>query len=169
VVLAGGAWSRPLGAAVGVDLPIEPGKGFSLTYPVGGDVFKRPLRLAEVRTVVSSMGTSVRVTSKLDLVGLDARVRERRVRPSGAHAARYVGLPSGVEGARAWAGLRPLTPDGLPLLGRSRKIDNLVVATGHGHLGISLAAVTGDAVAGIVSGDGAAFDLGPVRPERFDA
>ena len=169
VVLASGAWSPSLASTLRVDLPIEPGKGFSLTYPAGGEVFKRPLRLSEVRTVVSSMGEDVRVTSKLDLVGLDVRVRERRVRPSGADAARYVGLPAGVEGAQAWAGLRPLTPDGLPLIGRSRKIDNLILATGHGHLGISLAAITGETVARIVSGDAPGFDLGPVSPERFDA
>jgi D-amino-acid dehydrogenase len=169
VVLANGAWSRPLAAALRVDLPVEAGKGFSLTYDAGGERFQRPLRLWEVRTVVSSMGANVRVTSKMDLVGLDPGVRERRIRPSGDQAARYLGMPAGLAGARSWAGLRPLTPDGLPLVGRSRRIDNLVVATGHGHLGISLAAVTGEAVAAIVSGGVPSFDATPLRPERFDA
>ena len=166
VVLANGAWAPALARGVRLQLLVEAGKGFSLTYPAGGSSFERPLRLGEVRTVVSTMCGNVRVTSKLDLVGVDTRVRERRVRSSEAHASRYVGLPTGASGARTWAGLRPLTPDGLPLLGRSAAVGNLVLATGHGHLGISLAAVTGDAVTRIVAGDEPAFDLGPVRPER---
>jgi D-amino-acid dehydrogenase len=169
VVLASGAWAPQLARGLRLPLLIEPGKGFSLTYPAGSEVFKRPLRLWEIRTVVSSMRANVRVTSKLDLVGLDDRVREQRIRPSGPQANRYVGLPPGIDGARAWAGLRPLTPDGLPLIGRAAKVGNLVLATGHGHLGLSLAAVTGEAVARIVGGDPPAFDPGPVSPERFDA
>jgi D-amino-acid dehydrogenase len=169
VVLASGAWAPVLAKGVGVSMLIEPGKGFSVTYDAGSEVFARPLRLWEIRTVVSSMRANVRVTSKLDLVGLDTRVHERRARASATRAARYVGLPPGVDHAKAWAGLRPLTPDGLPLIGRSRTVDNLVLATGHGHLGISLGLITGQTVARIAAGDGPAFDPEPVRPERFDA
>lgn len=169
VVLANGAWAPKLAAGVGFPMLVEPGKGFSLTYDAGSEVFKRPLRLWEVRTVVSSMRANVRVTSKLDLVGLDTRVRERRIRATAARASRFVALPPGAERGRTWAGLRPLTPDGLPLIGRSRTVDNLVLATGHGHLGISLGAVTGAAVARIAAGEPPAFDPGPVLPERFDA
>jgi D-amino-acid dehydrogenase len=169
VVLANGAWAPKLARTLRLPLLVEPAKGFSLTYGAGGEVFRRPLRLWEIRTVVSSMGANVRVTSKLDLVGLDERVREGRIRRSGAQAGRYVALPPGIDGARAWAGLRPLTPDGLPLIGRAPRIGNLVLATGHGHLGISLAAVTGEAVAGIAQGDDPPFDARPLAPERFDA
>jgi D-amino-acid dehydrogenase len=169
VVLANGAWAPLLADGIGLSMLIEPGKGFSLTYGAGSEVFERPLRLWEARTVVSSMRTNVRVTSKLDLVGLDTRVRERRVRTSATRAARYVALPAGVERGRMWAGLRPLTPDGLPLIGRSRTVDNLILATGHGHLGISLGAITGETVARIAAGDGPTFDPDPVRPERFHA
>jgi D-amino-acid dehydrogenase len=167
VVLANGAWAPKLAAGVGLPMLVEPGKGFSLTYDAGAEVFKRPLRLWEVRTVVSSMRTDVRVTSKLDLVGLDTRVRERRVRVSAQKASRFVSLPPGADLARTWAGLRPLAPDGLPLIGRARAIDNLILATGHGHLGISLGAVTGEAVARIAAGDPLGFDPAPVLPERF--
>ena len=64
-------------------------------------------------------------------------------------------------------GLRPLTPDGLPMIGRSRRVDNLILATGHGHMGISLSAVTGEAVAKIAGGEAPDFDPTPVLPERF--
>ena len=167
VVLANGAWAARLARSIGLPLLIEPGKGYSLTYDVGSGVYERPLRLHEVRTIVTSMRTNVRVTSKLDLVGLDTRVRERRVQGSVPRAERFVALPPGIERARSWAGLRPLTPDGLPLIGPQPGIDNLVLATGHGHMGLSLAALTGEAVAAIAAGAAPAFDHTPVRPERF--
>jgi len=167
VVLANGAWSPGLAHCLGLTPPIEPGKGYSLTYPVGSELYKRPLRLYEARTVVSSIRNSVRITSKLDLVGLDTQVRERRVRASAHIASRYVALPTGVEQARAWAGLRPLTPDGLPIIGTAPGVDNLVLAIGHGHLGMSLSAVTASAVARIAAGEPQDFDAAPVSPERF--
>jgi D-amino-acid dehydrogenase len=167
VVLASGAWAPELGHNVGLRMLVEPGKGFSLTYAAGSEVFERPLRLAEARIMVTSMRDNVRVTSKLDLVGLNTRIRERRVRATAPVAARFVALPPGIEQARSWAGLRPLTPDGLPLIGRSPGVDNLILATGHGHMGISLSAVTGDAVARIAAGDAPGFDPVPVLPGRF--
>jgi len=167
VVLASGAWAPALARNLGVRLLVEPGKGFSLTYAAGTEVFERPLRLAEARIMVTSMRDNVRVTSKLDLVGLNTCVRERRVRATAPMAGRFVSLPPGIERARSWAGLRPLTPDGLPLIGRSPRVDNLILATGHGHMGISLSAVTGEAVARIASGDAPDFDLAPVHPGRF--
>jgi D-amino-acid dehydrogenase len=167
VVLAAGAWTPRLLAGEPRRLLVEPGRGFSLTYDVGATVFERPLRLGEIRTIVRSVGNSVRVTSKLDLVGLDEGPSERRARSGVSRASRYVELPAGVERAPAWSGLRPLAPDGLPYIGRTDAASNVIAATGHGHLGISLAAITGEAVAGIASGDGAPFDLARVRPDRF--
>jgi D-amino-acid dehydrogenase len=167
VVLANGAWAPALGRTVGLRMLVEPGKGFSLTYGAGAEVFARPLRLAEARIMVSSMRENVRVTSKLDLVGLNTRVRERRVRATAPIAERFVSLPAGIDRARSWAGLRPLTPDGLPMIGRCPRVDRLVLATGHGHMGISLSAVTGDAVAKIAAGEPPGFDPAPVRPDRF--
>ncbi len=167
VVVANGAWAGRLISQLGGRLLLEPGKGFSLTRNVGTAVYERPLRLYEMRTVVSSMGGNVRVTSKLDLVGFDARVRERRITASASRAERYVSLPAGVSQGTAWAGLRPLAPDGLPFLGRTSAAANVIVATGHGHLGISLAAVTGDAVASIAAAEPCGVDLHPVRPDRF--
>jgi D-amino-acid dehydrogenase len=167
VVVANGAWASGLLEPFGEHLLVEAGKGFSLSYDVGARIYDRPLRLHEIRTVVSSMATKVRVTSKLDLVGLDTRVRERRIRVGAARAKRYVSLPEGLDQAKAWAGLRPLAPDGLPYIGRSSMAANAIVATGHGHLGVSLAAVTAEAVARLAVGDEPSFDLHPVRPDRF--
>jgi len=167
VVLAAGAWSPSL--VPGAPMLVEAGKGFSVSCDVGSTVYERPLRLGEIRTIVRSVGGTVRVTSKLDLVGIDERANERRARSGVSRAARYVELPVGIEAAPTWSGFRPLAPDGLPYIGRTAAAGNVIVATGHGHLGISLAAVTGEAVAGIASGAEVAFDLERVRPDRFGA
>ena len=148
-------------------LLVEAGRGFSLTCDAGSAVFERPLRLGEIRTIVRSVGDKVRVTSKIDLVGLDEGDGRAEGQGGCRRAEQYVELPTGVEKAPAWAGLRPLAPDGLPYMGQTPAASNVIVATGHGHLGISLAAVTGEAIAGIASGDGAPFDLERVRPDRF--
>ena len=167
IVVANGAWAPQLLGAVGGAVLVEPGKGYSITYDVGSPRYERPLRLSEIRTVVTSMGSNVRVTCKLDLVGLDTRVNHRRVEAGTSHAQRYVDLPDALRAGTTWAGLRPLAPDGLPYIGRTSAASNVLLATGHGHLGISLAAITGAAVAGIASYDGAPFDLSPVDPDRF--
>src|SRR5262249_33206325 len=117
VVLASGARAPELTRALRLPLLIEPAKGFSLTYAGGWEVSRRPRGGGEARPAASWVGATGGVTSKLALVGLDGRVREPRIRRSGAQASRFVTLPPGVEGARSWAGLRPLTPDGLPLIG----------------------------------------------------
>jgi D-amino-acid dehydrogenase len=171
VVLANGAWASSLLRGVVQRVLVEPGKGYSLTYDAGSEVFARPLRLFELRTVVSSMSTKIRVTTKMDLVGLDTRVREKRILGAAARAQRYVDLPGGIGEAHRWAGLRPLTPDGLPLIGFPAHVDNLILATGHGHLGISLGAVTGEAVAQLAGGRStttAPDDLTPFSPQRFE-
>lgn len=167
VVIANGSWAPALTRQVAAPMLVEPGKGFSLTYPAGSEVFMRPLRLHEARTVVSSMGANVRITSKLDLVGLNTRVRESRARSGAGAARRYLSLPPGDDRARLWAGLRPLAPDGLPYLGRSSRIGNLFLATGHGHMGISLCALSGQTIAQLASGDVPPFDVLPLRPDRF--
>jgi D-amino-acid dehydrogenase len=75
--------------------------------------------------------------------------------------------PERFAGVEPWSGLRPCTPDGLPYIGRSARRDNLLVATGHAMLGLSLGPVTGSLIASIVSGEQPAIDLEPLRPERF--
>ena len=167
VVLAAGAWTPRLLPGARHGLLVEAGRGFSLTYDVGSAVFERPLRLGEIRTIVRSVGDKVRVTSKLDLVGLDEGDRRAAGQVGRRRAEQYVELPAGVAEAPAWAGLRPLAPDGLPYIGPHAGGVERDRRDRPRPLGISLAAVTGEAVAGIVSGDGAPFDLERVRPDRF--
>ncbi|MCS7172395.1 MAG: FAD-dependent oxidoreductase [Armatimonadetes bacterium] len=168
VVVAAGAWSGPLLCPVGVRLPVLPAKGYSVTL-AGGSLPGSPLMLSEARVAVTPLwsraeGPRVRLAGTLELgIGEDA-ANPRRVRAIRRATSRYLRLEP--EGGVVWSGLRPCTPDGLPVVGRPRGLDNLVVATGHGTLGISLAPVTGELVAQLVAGE-EPEDLVPLSPDRF--
>jgi D-amino-acid dehydrogenase len=103
----------------------------------------------------------------LELAGLDASVSRRRVEAVRDAGRRYLpGLELAPE-ARVWRGLRALSADGLPVLGRPRTLENLTIATGHGHIGVSLAPVSGRIVADCVAGTAPGLDLRPLSPDRF--
>lgn len=164
-VLAAGSACASIGRAVGLDIPIEPARGFSITVQSERAV-PMPLTLDEAHVVVTPMGERVRMTSGLDLVGLDSRIDPTRVRAIEQAAKSYLGLDIAT-GSEPWIGYRPLTPDSLPIVGRSTRFPNLVIASGHGTLGVTLAPATGNLVAEIVSGRSLPAWTEAVRPARF--
>ena len=170
IVLAAGAWSKPLGGELGLDVPVEPAKGYSVTYDVPNGRSDVPFILTEEKISVTPMGEQMRFAGTLELAGFDASVDPYRVGPILDVAAEYVSDldPTGPETVDPWVGFRPCTPDGLPLVGRVPQYDNVVLATGHCMLGISLAPVTGQLVGDILSGTSPDLDVAPLRPDRFN-
>ncbi|MGD9123708.1 MAG: FAD-dependent oxidoreductase, partial [Desulfarculaceae bacterium] len=138
VVLAGGAWLRQMGRWLGVSLPVEGGKGLSLTFASPPRMVDLPLILAESHVAVSPMGQALRVTGMLELAGIDLTLNPGRLRGIQRAASRYLPWIGALEAAQVWRGLRPCTPDGLPILGRLRRWPNLLVAGGHDTKGVSL-------------------------------
>jgi D-amino-acid dehydrogenase len=167
VVLAAGAWSPGLGRAAGVRLPIQPAKGYSVTYARPDDGPRRPLLLLEVKAGVTPMGDALRFAGTLELAGLDLSIDRRRVDAIVRSARGYVAGVDGLRLREIWRGLRPCTPDGLPILGRSERVENLVLATGHAMIGVSLGPVTGKLVAQLCAGEKPMIDLHALRAERF--
>jgi D-amino-acid dehydrogenase len=167
VVLAAGAWTPELGRWVAPGA-LQPAKGYSITWHSRGSG-EIPVRLGEDKLIVTPVSGSVRVTGKLDLVGRSVTIDARRIADLPRQAACYLELPDGGAHRTHWAGLRPLTPDGLPIVGRHPRVDNVILATGHGMLGIALATVTGRLVSAIANDERPALDLTPLRPERFAA
>jgi D-amino-acid dehydrogenase len=164
VVVANGAWAPFTVRRFGLWLPIEPGKGYSLQFR-HGPLTKVPLRLTEARAVVSTMGESIRMTARLDLVGMDSSVTKRA--DSIAKLARdYLDWPT-LEGPTGWAGLRPLTPDSLPIVGPHPAHERLVLAVGHGQLGVTLGPVTGCLIADFMTGKNVDAALEPLKADRF--
>ena len=167
VVLAAGAWSPQLGAQLGLRLPVQAAKGYSVTVRRPADFGEHPVLLSEAKVALTPLGDALRFAGTLELAGLDLRVNARRV----AAILRAVGrfLPGLAAGPRieTWRGLRPLTPDDRPIIGRPRAFENLVVATGHGMSGISQAPMTAQLVAEICRGEAPGLPLGPFSPDRF--
>jgi D-amino-acid dehydrogenase len=167
VVLATGAWSPSLARDLKLRIPIQPAKGYSITMPRPEGCSKVPLLLAEAKVGVTPLGDRLRLAGTLELAGLDLSVNERRVDAIRRGAATFLDGLDGAGSGEVWRGLRPCTPDGLPILGRSGSFENLILATGHAMIGASLGAVTGSLVARIACGESIDIDLAPLRPERF--
>lgn len=167
VVLAAGAWSLHLACDIRLGLPVEAAKGYSITVQAADSPPALPLYLTERKVAVTPMGELVRFSGTLELAGLDLSVNRVRVAAIERAVHEYMaGLPE-LKPVEVWCGLRPVTPDGLPIVGRSKEVENLVVATGHGMLGITLGPITGKLVCQIVTGEPPALDLRPFKVDRF--
>ncbi|MBI1845836.1 MAG: FAD-dependent oxidoreductase, partial [Candidatus Rokubacteria bacterium] len=167
VVLAAGSWSPALARRLGLRLPVQAAKGYSVTYRRPPGAPRMPMTLAETRVAVTPMGDMLRLAGTLELAGLDLAVSPRRVEAVKRSIAGYLTPFEGLELLEVWRGLRPCTPDGLPAIGRPKAFDNLVLATGHAMLGVSLGPITGKLVSQLIAGGRADVDLAPLSPDRF--
>jgi D-amino-acid dehydrogenase len=168
VVLAAGAWSPGVARSLGLRVPIEAAKGYSLTYRRPADGPNIPLLPAEGRFSITPMGDLLRFGGTLELAGLDLSINRRRVEALHRSARQYIHRTEELELLEIWRGLRPCTPDGLPMLGRSRRLGNLVLAAGHAMVGMSLGPVTGKIVAQLAAGTEPMADIRLLDPHRFD-
>lgn len=169
VVLAAGAWSAAVTRDLKLGLPIQPAKGYSITVKRPPAAPNMPLSLSERKVAVSPMDETLRFSSTLELGGLDFSINRRRVAATRRGVREYLTGMTNLELIEIWRGLRPVTPDTLPIIGRSSALDNLVVATGHGMLGMTQGPITGKLVSQIVVGERPAIDLTLLRVERFSA
>ena len=166
-VVAAGVWTRELLAPLGLRLPFEAAKGYSITVPANGDGPRHPLYLTEIKVGVSPFEGAVRLAGTLELAGLDLRLNRRRIDAIAAHASAYLNGSLAHGPTVEWAGLRPLTADGLPVIGAVPGHRGLYVATGHHLLGITLAPATAEALAPLVLEDRLVDVLRPLSPGRF--
>lgn len=170
IVIAAGAWSPLVAADLDLRLPVQAAKGYSITFSRPPWRPRRPVNLGEARAVATPLPHGVRIGGTLELAGLDRSIALRRVQAILDGAGRLVPgahFDAGAPDAEVWRGLRPLAPDALPIIGRPRAHPNVVLATAHGTLGVSLAPATGEAVAALIAGNRPAIDLHPCRPDRF--
>ncbi len=167
VVLAAGSWSPGVARDLSLRLPIQPAKGYSITVPRPSGTPPLPLLLMEAKVAVTPLEDRLRLAGTLELAGLDLSINDRRVEAIRRGAREYLEGMDGIEGGEVWSGLRPCTPDGLPILGRPRRWDNLIVAAGHAMIGVSLGPITGSLVAQLVAGETPEIDVAPLSPDRF--
>lgn len=165
IVIAAGAHSGRLARQLGVRIPIDAGKGYSLHYEPAPIEVNHALYLYEARVGVTSFDGAIRFAGTMEFSGINTRVQPKRVDAIARSAVRYLrGWPADAKG-RTWAGMRPIAPDGLPVIGRIA--GNVTVASGHSMLGVTLAPVTGELVAASIAEVRTPDVLRPFDPLRF--
>ncbi len=166
-VVATGAWTPFLGRALGCHIPIQPGKGYSVTLDRPPSCPTRPCFFEEAGMVATPWNSGLRLGGTMEFSGYDPLLNRPRLRALYRGARRYLGSPvqDGVQ--EEWCGWRPMTHDGLPVIDTPPGLGNLVVAAGHNTLGLTMAQATGKLVADIFSGDTPHIDPRPYRMDRW--
>ena len=168
IILAAGAWSPVVARDLrGLNVPVQSARGYSLTMSATKVMPCHALLLGERRVAVSPMGDLLRFTGRLELSNIDTTVSAKHIAGIERAVREYIHVDEKLDIQETWAGLRPTTPDGMPIIGRSPRYRNLILATGHAMLGLSLGPGTGQVVAELVNGKKTTFDLSPLRVERF--
>lgn len=167
VVLAAGAWTPELARRLGLYVPVEGGKGYHVEIEPGERPPRLPVFMQESRVIATPLPGRVRLAGTLELAGLDLGVDPVRVAAILRAARRNVSTIDGLPVRSVWRGLRPCAPDGLPIVGRPARFENVVLATGHAMMGLTLAPVTGRLVAELVTEKTPTHDVRALSPDRF--
>jgi D-amino-acid dehydrogenase len=148
-------------------LPIQPGKGYSITYDRPALAPRHPVVLYERSVCVTTWDSGFRLGSTMEFSGYDARLNRRRLDALERGAREYLHEPVGPVKREEWYGWRPLTWDDLPILGRAPGHAHVWLATGHGMLGVSMSTGTAELVADLVCGRAPRIDPAPYGIGRF--
>ena len=171
VVIASGSWSRELSAKLNVKIPLMPGRGYSVTLEDSPYKVNHPAVLVEGRAAITPMdGNKIRFGGTMEITSTQTPPRLNRVEGLLQAVQRFfpefkVPVPTL---DKIWYGYRPCSADGLPYIGRNNQWNNLVMATGHSMLGLSLGAGTGKLVSEIINEEKTSMDIKPFDPNRFD-
>jgi D-amino-acid dehydrogenase len=168
-VLTGGSWLPGLSKLAGIGIPLMPGKGYSITQNNPAKKLRIPAILCEAKVAITPMDGRMRYGGTMEIAAVNNTININRVKGIIESVPKYftdleVALP---ETKDIWYGFRPCSPDGLPYLGNSRKIKNLIIAGGHSMMGLSLGPATGKLVAELANGTSTAVKIDAFDPERF--
>ena len=165
IVLAAGAWSRHLAGRLGAPVLLEAERGYHVMLPRPPVVPKRFITFVDRKFAVLPHEDGLRVTTGVEYASVDAPPDYRRIRAM---------LPFAQESIRdldptersVWLGRRPTLPNSVPVIGRSPRHDNVLLAFGHSHLGLTMGPATGQIIADLAAGRDPGIDLTPYRPDR---
>jgi D-amino-acid dehydrogenase len=166
-VLATGAWSTNFAHELGTPIPVQPGKGYSITMQRPENCPKRPMIFQEHKVAITPMRSGYRIGSTMEFAGYDTSLNRRRLEALKRGAAVYLREPYRDEVEEEWYGWRPMTWDSLPIIDRSGRFENAYIAAGHSMLGLTLAAVTGKLIAEMATGRRPHVDVTPYSARRF--
>jgi D-amino-acid dehydrogenase len=167
VVVATGAWTPLLAKQLGCRIPIQPGKGYSITMPRPARCPRIPLIFPETHVAVTPLPSGYRLGSTLEFAGYDDSLRPARLELLRGGAAPYLHQPWCDPVEEAWWGWRPMTYDGKPIIGRPPRLHNVIIAAGHNTLGLSMAPATGKLTAELLDYETPHIDPAPYAVTRF--
>ncbi len=166
-VVSAGAWTPFLGKDLGLRIPIQPGKGYSITMSKPERMPRHPIVFEDTHVAITPMESGYRIGSTMEFVGYDASIPPKRLELLRSAAQENLVDPLGDEVREQWYGWRPMTWDGLPIVDRSPALENAWIAAGHSMLGLSMATGTGRLIADLVRGGEPHLDPAPYRVSRF--
>ena len=168
-VIAGGVWSTELVKKLKLKIPMQGGKGYNVTIENPVTKINFPAILVEAKSAVSPFLNQLRLAGTMEIDGYNLEINKKRVNTIVKTTAEYYKFKDdqAFYTAKPWSGLRPVTPDGLPYIGRIKSFNNLSLATGHAMLGLSMAPISGKLIAEIISEKQLSFDISRMVPERF--
>jgi len=171
VVVAAGAFSGALAAQLGARVPLDTERGYHITLKSPSVMPRVPLLEAEGKWFATPMTAGLRLAGTVEFAGLDAAPNWLRANALVDQLPKL--LPQlnhrAIGDADRWMGRRPSLPDSRPVIGRSPRFVNAVLAFGHAHVGLTSAAMTGRLVAQLLTGERPSIDLSPFAPDRFGA
>jgi len=167
VVLAAGAWTSPIARQLKLNTPIQPAKGYSITFKRPRVFPEIPCIFYEKRVAATPWEDESRLGGIMEFSGYDLTVYDKRIQQIRAGGNDYLSEPLVIRDGEEWAGFRPTSYDDLPVIGRPYPFANLVVAAGHGTTGLSMAPGTGKLVAEIITETKPFMDISAFSPDRF--
>lgn len=166
-VVSTGAWTPLLNQHLGCRVPIQPGKGYSLTMARPSKCPKIPLIFEEHRVAVTPWPSGYRLGSIMEFAGYDESLKPERIQMLRSGASHYLYEATAEPVIEEWFGWRPMTPDGLPIIDRSPTFENVYIAAGHNMIGVSLATATGKLISEMISGSKPHVPIEPMTIKRF--
>jgi len=168
-VICGGAWSSQIARDLQLHLPMQAGKGYSLTLQKPKRRPAHAMILSEARVAVTPMNGALRFGGTMEITGTDLSINPARVRGIVKAVPKYLSDFSADDfrDVKPWAGLRPCSPDGLPYIGRFARYENLSVATGHAMMGLSLGPITGKLMTEVLAGERTSIAIERLSPDRY--
>lgn len=166
-VIAAGAWSKPLAAAMGDKVPLDTERGYNVSFPGVTGLTTRPIGFEGHGFVVTPLESGLRIGGAVEFGGLEAPPNHARTRVLYDKASGFIdGLPQ-FDSGTLWMGFRPSLPDSLPVIGPASRNRNVFYAFGHGHYGMTQSAVTGTIIADLIAERAPSLALDPFSPRRF--
>ncbi|WP_262273675.1 NAD(P)/FAD-dependent oxidoreductase [Microvirga yunnanensis] len=167
VLISSGVWSRALAKQLGDAIPLDTERGYNATYTKGTFGLNRPVMFEGEGFVTSTLDTSDRVGGSVEFAGTQATPNHERTSAMVTRLKRFLPHLDGNQPAERWMGFRPSIPDSLPVIGQARRDKRIVYAFGHGHYGLTQAAITSRLVTELVDGKPSSLDLTPFSAQRF--